>query len=131
MADWTTFVEWVRATARRYYAVTVKVLNFQTADFVTQAAHAQEADILIGMHGADLTNMMFQRPGSVVVELNPLFFFENCYEEMAHYLGLHYLSWTCTSPRCAFGGGDGGLYGFHKLITSAMASGRRHKFHVR
>lgn len=42
--------------------------------------------------------------GRVVLELNPLFWFENRFFELATNLGLHYLEWTCTNQDCAFGG---------------------------
>jgi hypothetical protein len=83
---------------------TVKTIKFGDHPFAVQAAHAQEADVMIGLHGADLTNLVFQRKGAVVIEMNPLFFFESGYREMAAQLEVHYNAWTCTAPTCAFGG---------------------------
>lgn len=82
----------------------VKTISFGKESFNSQAAHAQDADILIGIHGADLTNMIWQQKGRVVVELNPIFFFEPRFKLMADRLGLHYIPWYCTSDRCGFGG---------------------------
>jgi hypothetical protein len=91
-----------RATAR--VGAVLKTIEFGKHSFLSQAVHSQEADVFIALHGADLTNLLFQRKGAVVIEMNPLFFFESGYREMAKVLELNYTAWTCTAPTCAFGG---------------------------
>jgi hypothetical protein len=103
VSDSDIVVDYLNQFAARHNAV-VKVIEFGNHAFLSQAAHAQEADIFIGIHGGDLTNLLFQRKGAGTIELNPLFFFESGYREMAVFSGLHYTAWTCTAPSCAFGG---------------------------
>jgi len=49
-----------------------------------------EADVIVAVHGAGLTNLLFARPGSTVIEIFP----ENCikstYLWLARQMGLHY-----------------------------------------
>jgi hypothetical protein len=108
------------ATASRK-PVEVAVITFGHSTFAEQAAAAARADIMMGLHGADLTNMIFMRRGSVLIELNPLFFFENRFFELANNLGLHYLAWTCTHEDCAFGGA------MHQRFRALVAQAQYHK----
>ena len=103
VSDWPRFVQMVAELVKPFQATVVEV-DFSLLSVREQASAVQRADIFVALHGADLTNLMFLRPGTVVAELNPIFFFESGYYEMAARLGLHYLSWTCTAPSCAFGG---------------------------
>jgi hypothetical protein len=82
----------------------VQTVQFGSKSFEEQAALAGAAGVLIGIHGADLTNMIFQKRGSVVIEMNPLFFFENRFFELSLALQHTYLAWNCGSEECAFGG---------------------------
>ena len=102
MADLKAIVEEVADTVN----ATVKIVQFGARPFSEQAGLANEAGVLMGIHGADLTNMIFQKRGSVVIEMNPLFFFENRFFELANALHLTYLAWTCSTHLCAFGGDE-------------------------
>ena len=84
--------------------ILVEEIEFGSLPFEGQVSAVATANILMGLHGADLTNIMFMRRGSVLIELNPLFFFENRFFEIATNLGMHYMAWTCTHEDCAFGG---------------------------
>jgi hypothetical protein len=87
--------------------IAVNSIAFEDHDFLSQLTHSQEADIMIGMHGAGLGNMMFMRPGSSLIEINPILFFESRFYEMSQRLGIYYDAVTCTKKRCAFGGDAG------------------------
>ena len=109
VVDWDVLEYFVRSLASAVTEATgvdvsVEVVEFGLLSFEQQATAAASADILMGMHGADLTNVMFMRRGSVLIELNPVFFFENRFFEIANNLGVHYMAWTCTHEDCAFGG---------------------------
>jgi Sec-independent protein translocase protein TatA len=43
----------------------------ETASLLTGMAAAQEADVFVGMHGANMANGWFMRPGSSMIELQP------------------------------------------------------------
>jgi capsular polysaccharide biosynthesis protein len=55
------------------------------------------ADLIVGVHGADLTNIMFMRPGGRLLELrrgrDDIFF--DAYRPMAEALGIEYSSQLC------------------------------------
>ncbi len=60
------------------------IVQFEKFDWEKQVSMANNADYLVGLHGAGLTNMLFMEPGSSVLELN--FFID---EEMRmHYFHL-------------------------------------------
>jgi hypothetical protein len=117
IVDNDNFVRIVTEHAEKYGAK-VNVVMFGTKNFLEQSALAEEAGILMGIHGADLTNMIFQKRGSVVIEINPLFFFENRFFEMALALGHKYMPWNCGTHECAFGGDRGRFDGYIQSHSS-------------
>jgi len=76
-----------------------RILHAESCPFEEQVRAASAARYLVSIHGAGLTNMLFMRPGSHVLELrhqgdgvSP------CYFTMASALGLPYSYQTCASP---------------------------------
>jgi hypothetical protein len=103
--DVNATVKYIQRVLADPLGAVVNTIDFGAHEFAAQAAHVQRAGILVGMHGADLTNMVHLRKGrSAVVELNPLFFFESRFYEMAQMLSVAYFAWTCTNSSCAFSG---------------------------
>lgn len=82
------------------YEWQIRSVNFGALSNHERVQIAHWADILIGIHGADLTNLINMRPASVVIELNMLFFFESRFREMSRSLQMHYYAWTCTRKDC-------------------------------
>jgi hypothetical protein len=80
----------------------VKLIDFGSHPLISQATHAQEADMLVGVTGSDFMNMVFMSADSLVLELNPVFYATDVFRTMADVSGLQYLAWTCTAPTCAF-----------------------------
>jgi capsular polysaccharide biosynthesis protein len=79
-----------------------RILHTESCPFEEQVRAAFGARYLVSSHGAGLTNMLFMRPGSHVLELrhqgdgvSP------CYFTMASALGLPYSYQTCASPEPA------------------------------
>lgn len=60
--------------------------------FATQLSYIIETDILIGMHGAGLTHMLFLPRTSAVFELYNC---EDtaCYRDLARLKGIKYITW--------------------------------------
>ena len=125
------------------YEWRIRSVNFGGLNNYERVHVAHWADIIIGIHGADLTNLINMRPGSAVVELNPLFFFESRFREMSHSLQLHYYAWTCTRPSCSSvwsnvvaGVGDfthdakTGRLKFRDGLGASLSGGQREKFLV-
>lgn len=60
------------------------------ATLAEQAARFHDAHIIVASHGAALTNLLFCRPGTVVIELFPSNFVKSTYLWLAAALGLNY-----------------------------------------
>jgi capsular polysaccharide biosynthesis protein len=56
-----------------------------------------EAEAVVGVHGAALTNLLFCNPGTRVLELLPSDHSYPCYVSMAHHAGLRYDALICPS----------------------------------
>ena len=56
------------------------------------------ADLLIGVHGAGLTNMLFMPPGGMVLELLPPLCATASYWGIASALGITYRHLVCHDP---------------------------------
>jgi len=74
------------------YDVTVGRFSHKV-DFLVQMSLVHASDILIGLHGAGLTHLLWLPPWAAVFEL---FDCEDpaCYTDLSHLRGLHYISWT-------------------------------------
>ena len=68
-----------------------EVIHFEDFSFEQQVALMQEAEVVVGVHGANMTNILFMQPKCTVVELlnihsvNPLYFRLSSYLELAYY----------------------------------------------
>jgi len=72
-------------------AYNFEVINFETLTIEEQIKLAAETEILVSIHGAGLTNMMFMKPGAAVVEFRRDKIYHNqCYWHLADSLGLNY-----------------------------------------
>ncbi len=89
-----SLVSALEATGR--YQVTLAVFTHSSPDFDQQMATVHHTDVLVGVHGAGLTHMLFLPSWGVVFELydcgDP-----GCYRDLARLRGVHYLSWTNES----------------------------------
>jgi len=54
-----------------YPDIDIKIVDFAKLPLAEQLKTAQHTDILVGVHGAGLTNGMFLQPGSAMVEILP------------------------------------------------------------
>ncbi|KAE8981302.1 hypothetical protein PR003_g24702 [Phytophthora rubi] len=66
--------------------------EFQSLDFVNMTMHDQmqimvDSDVVIGMHGAGMVNVMWTRPETLVVEIFPLRRWRWGYRNLCQYLG--------------------------------------------
>lgn len=70
----------------------VRIVDYGNIPFEQQLQITLNTDILIGMHGAGLTHLLFLPDWAVVFELfhcdDP-----RCYSDLARLRGLHYLTW--------------------------------------
>eukprot|EP01040_Poterioochromonas_malhamensis_P013123 gene13123-14407_t len=56
------------------YETELKVMNFDGKSFEDQVKGTADMDIMIGIHGAAFTNVVFMKPCSVLIEVYPWFF---------------------------------------------------------
>lgn len=76
-----------------------RVFHPESCPFEEQVRTASAARYLVSSHGAGLTNMLFMRPRSHVLELrHRADRVSNCYFTMASALGLRYFYQTCAAP---------------------------------
>lgn len=67
-----------------------EILYFENYDFLCQFTLMQNTEILAGAHGAGLTNMLWLKPQSNIIEVIPPEFFNPCYRDLAKNLSLEY-----------------------------------------
>ncbi|GAQ82369.1 Glycosyltransferase family 61 protein [Klebsormidium nitens] len=80
--------------------MTVQVIGDEVFQSLRETVRAfQWADVIIGVHGAGLTHMVFMRPGTVLVQLVPFavdWASDSAFGEPARKNGLHYLGYKVT-----------------------------------
>ena len=59
--------------------------------FAEQVSLFASCDLLVSVHGSHNANVMWMRPGSAFMEINPHKFFYSSYEQLAAVATLHYL----------------------------------------
>jgi len=78
----------VRDLVKKY---NFEIIHFENMTFEDQAALMQEAEVVIGVHGANMANILFMQPKCAVVEMlnanavNPLYFRLSSYLNLAYY----------------------------------------------
>jgi capsular polysaccharide biosynthesis protein len=67
------------------------------SDPAEQIRVVRDADHLVGLHGAELTNLMFLRPGARMLELrHPNQLFNDAYVRLAAQMGVRYGDFRCS-----------------------------------
>ncbi|RZK45337.1 MAG: glycosyltransferase family 61 protein [Hymenobacter sp.] len=72
-----------------------EIMYFEEMDFEQQVKAMQSAAVVIGVHGANLTNVLFMRAGAQVVELLNEQLPNSCYFQLASNLNLNYQVLPC------------------------------------
>jgi hypothetical protein len=70
------------------------VLSFEGSSVADQIAMFSDVKVVLSQHGAALSNILFARPGTLVVEIGSRDF--PCYTRLAEKLGLPYLHYEST-----------------------------------
>lgn len=91
-----------------------ETVYFEDMSFPAQVQLMQETEVLLGIHGANLTNSLFLRPGSTVVELMSETYINPCYFYLANSLGLRYAAVPST-----LGSPPEVEYSYADIVTSA------------
>ena len=69
---------------------------FEQLTFLEQVALMSETSVLLGMHGAGMTNMLFLPPGATVIEMLNADYGDPCYFRLASCLGVPYFCVPCA-----------------------------------
>ncbi|PJF19024.1 DUF563 domain-containing protein [Paramicrosporidium saccamoebae] len=85
----------------RRYPVSLEVVAFEDHSLKEQIQIVSRADIMIAVHGAALSHILFMRNGATVVELFPYGFRKRIYQNLANTLGVHYAIWQCPRASCS------------------------------
>lgn len=106
------------AAAEKLPEVLVQRVEFSYAtDFHHQVEVMANTDVLIGMHGAGLTHVLFQPDWAVLFEIfnceDPV-----CYRDLARLRGVHYLTWENSSLVYPEDKGHHPTLGAHAKFTS-------------
>lgn len=77
--------------------------EIRTADFATltlreQIRIAAESDVLVGVHGAGLTHVLWMRPGTKLVEIIPPATERACFGNLAAWVGVRHATWQDADP---------------------------------
>lgn len=73
---------------------TIFVEYFENLKFEEQVKKMQQADIIIGVHGAGLANIVFARQGTYFLEVFPFLYYAGPFKTIAHTMGLYYDSYV-------------------------------------
>eukprot|EP00455_Lapot_gusevi_P050799 TRINITY_DN7456_c0_g1_i4.p1 TRINITY_DN7456_c0_g1~~TRINITY_DN7456_c0_g1_i4.p1 ORF type:complete len:310 (+),score=14.72 TRINITY_DN7456_c0_g1_i4:137-931(+) len=80
--------------------VEATLIEFASLSYAEQLKTVAEHDIMIGMHGAGMTHLLWLPPWAGVVELwnapSPGW---RCYEHMSQWSGFDYINWTNQHPQ--------------------------------
>ena len=68
----------------------LNVVDFAASSFAQQLKTIRETDVLVGVHGAGLTHLMFLEPGSAALEILPEGFDHNGFRNLAQMMGILY-----------------------------------------
>ena len=71
----------------------VSTTQFEDKSFIQQARMLYESDIVITVHGAALTNTIFMKPCSIVIEASPWLYDSKYFESLAKNADLLYYGW--------------------------------------
>lgn len=69
--------------------LSTSIMSLENFNAEEQVGNFANVKVIIGQHGAGLSNMIFAKPHTLVVEIGPRYFL--CYETLAQKLGLHYI----------------------------------------
>lgn len=75
----------------------VKSIDFDGFTFDDQVRTMANLDVLVSIHGAQLSNIVFMKPRSGLIEVFNPFFFLGCYQNIALKAGLNYRSLRDTT----------------------------------
>jgi capsular polysaccharide biosynthesis protein len=78
---------------------TIIPIDFSRLGFLQQVRLMNQCAVLIGAHGAGMTNCLFMNPDTCIIELFPESFFYDCYRKLCRYKKIHHYSMNGISEK--------------------------------
>lgn len=125
----TRVIENQAAVARLARSVGFDVDILETANGLplpASYASVSACDVLVGVHGADLTKLLFLRPGAALVQIAPLGvapIARGCYAEASARMGLHYEQYDAEGHESSLSR----KYGLRDVVVSDPEAAKRDK----
>lgn len=85
-------------------ALVVTVVHFENMTFTEQVNSMQSADIIIGTHGAGLSNIIFAKVGTPLIEIYPFMYYAGPFYAVAKAFSLNYRSVVAYPDTTAYMG---------------------------
>jgi len=86
---------------KNYPEIEVRVIKFGDLTFEDQVRAMRDSGLLISIHGADVTNMLFLPKGAALIEVNPYRWYENRFFGISFVSGVEYFSYNCGNYECS------------------------------
>ena len=84
--------KYIKGLKSKFPGVDIRLVDFAALPFSEQVKMARATDILVGVHGAGMTQGIFLPPGSTMVEILPPNLGHKGYRNLAKLLGHRYFS---------------------------------------
>lgn len=75
--------------------IELKEICFENMNFEKQMEISNESEIMVGVHGAGLTNLMFMKQNSIIIEIDPFDWGFNCFEHLSKNLEMKNFKRIC------------------------------------
>eukprot|EP00270_Netrium_digitus_P010204 TRINITY_DN3151_c0_g1_i1.p1 TRINITY_DN3151_c0_g1~~TRINITY_DN3151_c0_g1_i1.p1 ORF type:complete len:1008 (-),score=159.34 TRINITY_DN3151_c0_g1_i1:238-3261(-) len=82
-----------RLLVEEFPSLPVAIIRMHALPLEQQIAFMQRTVMLVGMHGSSLSNVVFMKKGSIVLEVFPFNFFSHKFERVAIQAGVQHFSW--------------------------------------
>lgn len=82
--------------------VNVTVVYFENKSFAGQISAMQTADVIVGAHGAGLSNIIFARMRTPLIEIFPQFYYVSVFEKLSVILNMTYSSVVAEPDTVSF-----------------------------
>jgi len=84
----------------RYPDIEFRTVTFASMTFAEQVRAMHSSGVLMSIHGADCTNLMFLPNRAAILELNPYRWYEARFFGMAPQMDVEYFSYNCGKKGC-------------------------------
>lgn len=77
------------------FGINIQEVDFENLTFDEQVQICNKSELMVGVHGSGLTNLMFMNQNAKVIEIDPFDWGFNCYEHLAKNLSMNNFKRVC------------------------------------